>query len=108
MATIVKEKTPIVVPDMLRRRAGIKAGDRLEFKLSGGIINIIPTLPNVDDEYTLEERQNIDTELAGAEEDIKRGRTYGPFATHKEFIASLRKEVKKLRSLKKTTNRLAK
>ena len=40
----------LVVPPSVRRRAGIKAGDRLEFKVSGGIINIIPKLPSADDE----------------------------------------------------------
>ena len=52
MTTIVRKKSPIVVPESLLRRAGIKAGDRLEFRLSGGIINIIPKLPSADDEYT--------------------------------------------------------
>jgi bifunctional DNA-binding transcriptional regulator/antitoxin component of YhaV-PrlF toxin-antitoxin module len=36
----------------VRRRAGIKTGDRVEFKVSGGVINIVPKLPSADDEYT--------------------------------------------------------
>ena len=52
MTVTVKNKTDLVVPGSVGRRAGIKAGDRLEFKVSGGIINIIPKLPAADDEYT--------------------------------------------------------
>ena len=52
MTTVVKKKTPIVVPESMRRRAGIKVGDRLEFRVSGGVINIIPQSQSADDEYT--------------------------------------------------------
>ena len=52
MTITVKNKTDLVVSASVRRRAGIKAVDRLEFKVSGGIINIIPKLPAADDEYT--------------------------------------------------------
>ena len=45
MTITVKNKTSLVVPPSVRRRAGIKPGDRLEFKVSGGIINIIPKPP---------------------------------------------------------------
>ncbi|HEV2199279.1 MAG TPA: hypothetical protein VGR73_05630 [Bryobacteraceae bacterium] len=34
MTTVVKPKTKLVVPFALRRRARIKTGDRLEFKVS--------------------------------------------------------------------------
>jgi AbrB family looped-hinge helix DNA binding protein len=43
--TVKNNTTALVVPSSVRRRAGIKAGDRLEFKVSGRIINIIPKLP---------------------------------------------------------------
>ncbi|MBK5292797.1 MAG: AbrB/MazE/SpoVT family DNA-binding domain-containing protein [Acidobacteriia bacterium] len=100
MTTVVK-KTPIVVPDVLRRRAGIKAGDRLEFKLSGGIINIIPELPSADDEYTPEQRRIIDGRLARAEADIRAGRTYGPFNTAKEMAESIEANIKKIRAARR-------
>ena len=57
----------------------------------------------VDDEPLSEE------ELANLEvsrEDIKHGRVYGPFETHQEFVASLEKEIAKLRV--KKTKRAAK
>ena len=103
MTTVVKKKIPIVVPDVLRRQAGIKAGDRLEFKLSGGIINIIPELPSADDEYTPEQRRTIDAQLADGLADIKAGRTFGPFNTVDEMIASMKRELKKRAAKRKTS-----
>ena len=64
--TVKDQDTDLVVPPSVRRRAGIKAGDRLEFKVSGGIINIIPKLPSAADEYTATQRRIIDAELAEA------------------------------------------
>ncbi len=92
-----------MVPDVLRRRAGIKAVDRLEFKLSGGIINIIPELPSADDEYTPEQRRTIDAQLADGLADIKAGRTYGPFNTVDEMIASMKTELRKRAAKRKTS-----
>jgi bifunctional DNA-binding transcriptional regulator/antitoxin component of YhaV-PrlF toxin-antitoxin module len=79
MTVTVKNNTPsLVVPPSVRRRAGIKAGDRLEFKVSGGIINIIPKLPSAGDEYTSAQRRIIDAELAEA----------GKSPTHRPFTAA--------------------
>jgi len=41
MTIVVKERDPLVVPLNIRRRAGIKPGDRLEFKASRGVITIV-------------------------------------------------------------------
>ena len=89
-------KTPLVVPPAVRRRAGFKSGQELEIKASGGVITILPKLPNADDEYTPEQRRVINAQLDKADADIRAGRVHGPFSTHKEFIASLHKEAKKL------------
>jgi predicted transcriptional regulator len=40
MTTIVKSKAELVVPRSVRRQAGIKLGDRLEFKASSRTITI--------------------------------------------------------------------
>jgi bifunctional DNA-binding transcriptional regulator/antitoxin component of YhaV-PrlF toxin-antitoxin module len=101
MTTIVRKKSPIVVPESLLRRAGIKAGDRLEFHLSGGIINIIPKLPSADDEYTPAQRRIIDAQLAEARE----GPYYGPFNTAEEMIAHMKGELKKRAAAKKSKRR---
>ena len=97
MTTIVKKKSPIVVPESLLRRAGIKAGDRLEFRLSGGIINIIPELPSADDDYTPAQRRAIDAQLAEA----RKGPYYGPFNTAEEMIAHMKGELKKRSAAKR-------
>ena len=101
MTTIVKKKSPIVVPESLRRRAGIKPGDRLEFKVSGGIINIIPKLPSADHEYTPAQRRIIDAQLAEA----RKGPYHGPFNTADEMIAHIKGELKKRAAAKKSKRR---
>jgi len=98
-------KTPLVVPPAIRRRARFKSGQELEFKVSGGVITIVPKLPTADDEYTPAQRRAIDAALAEGLADIRAGRIHGPFSTHKEFIDSLHKEAKLLGG-KKTKRRV--
>ena len=45
MTTVVKPRTELIVPPSLRRQAGIKTGDRLEFKVSPRTITITATSP---------------------------------------------------------------
>jgi AbrB family looped-hinge helix DNA binding protein len=94
--TVKNNKVGLVVPPSVRRRAGIKPGDRLEFKVSGGIINIIPKLPSADEEYTPAQRRVIDEQL----KDAAKGPYYGPFETADAAIKFLRTETKS-----KTTKR---
>lgn len=42
MTITLKSDQPIVVPDAVRRRAGLRDGDRIEFRVSGGAIHIVP------------------------------------------------------------------
>jgi len=99
MTVVVKSKDELVVPRSVRRRAGIKSGDRVEFKVSGGIINIIPELPTADDEYTPTQRRVIDARLAEA----RKGPYYGPFKTAGDAIAFLRKEISNRKAAKRKT-----
>src|SRR5437016_14045916 len=101
MTVVVKSKDELVVPRSVRRRAGIKTGDRLEIKVSGGIINIIPELPTADDEYTPAQRRVIDARLAEA----RKGPYYGPFHTATEMIAHMKAELKKRAAARKTRRR---
>ena len=105
MTVIVKDKTPLVVPSSVRRRAGLKSGQEIEFKVSGGVITLHPMTPAADDEYTSEQRRTVDAQLSEGLADIEAGRVHGPFSTHKEFIASLHAEAKKLN--RKKTKRSA-
>ena len=60
--------------------------------------------PNANDEYTPAQRRVIDARLAKATKEIKQGRTYGPFNTADEMIASMESELKK-RAAKRNTKR---
>lgn len=101
MTTVVKNKVPIVIPPAIQRRAGIKVGDHLEFKVSGGIISILPKLPSAADEYTAEQRRLIDAELS----ETTKGPYYGPFETADAAIKFLNKEVRKRGSIKRPTTK---
>lgn len=91
-------KTPLVVPSAVRRKAGFKSGQELEFKASGGVITIIPKLPNADDEYTPEQRRRIDAEL----DEAAKGPFHGPFNTASEMVAHLKGEIKARAAVKKS------
>ena len=97
MTLKVKNRTDLVVPPSVRRRAGIKPGDQVEFNVSGGIINIIPKLPSAVDDYTPERRRVIDARL----DEAKRGPYYGPFQTADEATKFLRQEIKHRRATKR-------
>ena len=89
MTTIVKERDPLVVPLTIRRRAGIKPGDRLEFKAARGVITIVSRSRTASDE-TPEQRRVIDAQLAEGLEDIRKGRVSRAFDTAEEMLASLK------------------
>jgi bifunctional DNA-binding transcriptional regulator/antitoxin component of YhaV-PrlF toxin-antitoxin module len=63
MTVTLKNKTPLVVPDRVRREAGFKTGDRVEFKVSRGAVTILPKPPVA---------QDLDDTLTPAEEKIVR------------------------------------
>jgi AbrB family looped-hinge helix DNA binding protein len=44
MTVILKPKSEITVPKSIRRKAGIKAGDKVELSVADGVINIRPKL----------------------------------------------------------------
>ena len=95
MIVTLKSKTPLTVPDGVRRRAGLKSGDKVEFKVSGGVITILPKCPSADDEYTPEQRRIVDAQLAEGLADIKAGRTFGPFNSAGEMIAHMKARLKR-------------
>ena len=96
MGVIIPTKSELVVPRSVRRRAGLKSGQRVEFRVSGGVISIVPELPVADDEYTPAQRQAVDDRLRQA----RKGPYHGPFASPEEAISFLRREVRKRRRMK--------
>ena len=61
--------------------------------------------PNADDEYTPAQRRAIDRGTAQSLNELKQGRSYGPFDSHAAFVASLRSQSKKPR--RKKSSRVA-
>jgi bifunctional DNA-binding transcriptional regulator/antitoxin component of YhaV-PrlF toxin-antitoxin module len=96
MGVIIPTKSELVVPRSVRRRAGLKSGQRVEFRVSGGVISIVPELPVADDEYTPAQRRVVDDRLRQA----RRGPYHGPFASPDEAISFLRREVGKRARMK--------
>jgi AbrB family looped-hinge helix DNA binding protein len=96
MTVLVTSKSELVVPRSVRRKAGIKTGDRVEFRVSGGVINIVPKTMTHNDEYSPAQRRVIDARLKRALEDVKNGHTAGPFDRAAEMVASLKRDVRKL------------
>jgi antitoxin component of MazEF toxin-antitoxin module len=89
MTAAVKNKVGLTVPPAEQHQAGFKPGDVVEFKVSGGVITILPKL--LADEYTPEQRRRIDAQLDEAE----KGPFYGPFNTAEEIIAHMKSQLKK-------------
>ena len=62
MTVTVRNKTPLTVPDQVRRRAGFKPGDKVEFKVSGGMVTILSKPPinrDFDDTLTPAEAKKV-------------------------------------------------
>jgi AbrB family looped-hinge helix DNA binding protein len=73
MTVTLKTKSEIIVPKSIRRQAGIRPGDRLEFTVSGSVINIRPRL---SPDETQDECEIRDPRIRAA---IR--------ASHEEFVA---------------------
>jgi bifunctional DNA-binding transcriptional regulator/antitoxin component of YhaV-PrlF toxin-antitoxin module len=92
MPVTLKNKTPLVVPPAIQRRAGLSRADKLEFRARGGMITITAKPPSASEEYTPEQRRYIDARLAEA----KKSPIHGPF-TAAEAVRFLKKELKSRR-----------
>lgn len=98
--TITDNQTELVLPAHIRRQAGIKPGDQMDVRVSGGIITLIPKLPAADGEYTPEQRRVIDAQIAEGLDDVRKGRVSPRFDTVDEMLASLKSGKKSLRRQK--------
>ena len=97
MTVTLKSGEEIIVPQKIRRKAGLKSGEQVEFTVSGRTITIAPKSQEEDDAYTSAERRAIARGIAQSDKEFREGRFFGPFATGEELIASLHKESAKLR-----------
>ncbi len=99
MTITVKNNADLIVPPSVRRRAGLKPGDRVEFRVSAGVIEIVPKPPASDNEYTPAQRRIVDARLDEAE----KGPFHGPFKTAGEAIKFLHKEIRARKSRRKAS-----
>ncbi len=111
MTTLVKihRKGQMTLPSRLRTAIGIGEGDFIEASIQRGKIVLTPKqvidrskFPNADDEYTPAQRRVINARLDESEEDLRKGRTAGPFNTANEMIAHMKDELKKRAAVKKS------
>lgn len=85
----VKNKYQVVIPQNIREQVGVAVGDFLEAKVEKGKITFTP-------------KTLVDSRIAESMADYKAGRHFGPFDNHKDFVASLHKEMKKLKQKRKS------
>ena len=83
----VKNKYQVVIPLNVRKKIGLNVGDLLEASVERGKITFTP-------------KSVVDRGIAESLADFKEGRSYGPFETPAELVASLHKEAGKLRARK--------
>ncbi len=96
MTVTLKPKSEIVVPRSIRRKAGIKPGDKFEFAVCGRVIQIIPKL--TADEIQ-DEEEIRDPKIRAI---IRKG--------HQEFLAGKTRPIEELfaeRALKAARRQLA-
>ena len=105
----IQNKGQVTIPTAVRRQAGLSTGDLVNIAFQRGKIVITPKLvidrsqfTTADDEYTPAQRRIIDARLAESEQDLKNGRTFGPFNTAGEMIADIKARLRKGARAKKT------
>jgi AbrB family looped-hinge helix DNA binding protein len=87
MTVTLKAKTEITVPRSIRRKAGIKSGDRVEFSVSGRVIRITPKLsPGELEDYLELQDPKIREQIRKGSADYLAGRS----RPAKDFLADLR------------------
>jgi bifunctional DNA-binding transcriptional regulator/antitoxin component of YhaV-PrlF toxin-antitoxin module len=114
MPTLVRilRKRQMTLPSRLARLAGLSEGDVVEADFQRGKIVLTPKLvidrskfPDAGNQYTPAQRRAINRGIAQSEKEYRQGRSFGPFDTHGDFIASLHTEAHKLSAKKKKRTR---
>jgi AbrB family looped-hinge helix DNA binding protein len=72
----VKNKFQIVIPQNIRRQIRVEVGDLLEAGVEDGMITLTP-------------KSLIDRHIAEGLEDLRQGRTHGPYSNAKDAIRAL-------------------
>ena len=77
----VKNKFQIVIPQRVREQAHVEIGDLLEASVEDGKITFTP-------------KSLVDRHLAEGLEDLRKGRTHGPYNSAEAAIAALESRAK--------------
>ena len=77
----VKNKFQIVIPQRVREQAHVEIGDLLEASVEAGKITFTP-------------KSLVDRHLAEGLEDLRKGRTHGPYDSAEAAIAALESRAK--------------
>ncbi len=78
----VKNKYQIVIPQYIRRQLPLEVGDLLEASVEDGRITLTP-------------KSLVDRHVAEGLEDLRQGRTHGPYGTAREAIEALESRSKR-------------
>ena len=90
MSTVrVKANHQVTLPPAIVEKVGLKEGDLLDAKIERGKITLTP-------------KSRLDQRIVESMADYRAGRSYGPFDTAEDLIASLEKNVTK-RATRKAT-----
>jgi AbrB family looped-hinge helix DNA binding protein len=94
MTVTVRPRTEITVPKSIRRKAGIKPGDQVEFSVSGRVINITPKLSpdELQDEQEIRD-PTVRKHIRKSNADYLAGRS----RPASDFLSELRAEASKPR-----------
>jgi AbrB family looped-hinge helix DNA binding protein len=86
----IKERSQVTLPASVRAKIGVGVGDLLEaeVKVKGKKITLTPKI--------VVDRTLIERRLTEGLDDLKAGRTYGPFTSARDAVRSLHREVKRL------------
>jgi len=93
MGASAKNVTPLIVPASIRRKAGFKPGEPLEFRAHGGVITIRPKVEPADDE-TPEQRRKILRGVRKGLKEIQQGK-YTLYSSVAEMAADIEAAARK-------------
>jgi AbrB family looped-hinge helix DNA binding protein len=83
----VKDKFQVTIPSTLRERVGLDVGDLLEARIHRGVITLTP-------------KRVVDRRIAEGLEDLRAGRSYGPYSSVAEAIEAFNRRTGRARSRK--------
>jgi len=84
----VKNKYQVVIPQKVREQIGLNVGDVLDAKIERGKITLTPRSP-------------VDQGIAEGLEDMRKGRTHGPYKSVEEASKAFRAGALRTKSVKR-------